>query len=189
MKIAENQQRLQDLKTKRDELLQQKSRIESERQEFEDSVAEKGSAKLLEVQRRMGDVSATIARLQAQANAAEANINLLQRQKTELEQSSTEIIGKVTQAKSELKTLTDQHVNILKVVEGKQSQFDESSRKLSTLRTRLGEHNKEAEDLENFDKRPHEQNREIRRPDQGQRRKDRSSRKPSWNREVTKGGA
>lgn len=148
LKLAEDQQQLQDLKTKRDELLQQKSRIELERQKFEDTVAEKGSAKLLEVQRRMGDVSAAIARLQAQANSAEANISLLQRQKVDLEQSSTNMAGKVAQTKSELKTLTDQQVTVLKIVEEKQAEVDKCSEKLNTLRTQLGEYNKEAEDLE-----------------------------------------
>lgn len=147
-KISERQQQLQELKTKRDELLQQKSQIDSERQEFESSVAEKGSARLLEVQRMMGDVSATIARLQAQANATEANIKLLQKQKTELEQSSTEITGKVTHSKNELRELAEEHSKILQVLKAKQAEVDESSQKLTALRTRLGEHNKEAEALE-----------------------------------------
>jgi len=147
-KILEYQQQLQDLKTKRDDLLQQKSKIDSDRQEFESSVAERGSTRLLAVQRQMGDVSATIARLQAQANAAEANIKLLQKQKTELEQSSTEISEKVTNSKSELQELANQQDEILKVIEGKQAEVDESSKKLTALRTELGEHNKEAEDLE-----------------------------------------
>jgi chromosome segregation protein len=147
-RITENQQQLQNLKTKRDKLLQQKSNIESEREEYENSVAEQGNAKLVEVQRLMGDVSATIARLQAQANATEANISLLQRQKVELEQSSTQIMGKVTEAKSELQSLTEQQVGMLGIVEAKQREVDESAGKLTALRTKLGEHNKEAEGLE-----------------------------------------
>ena len=146
--ISHCQQELQELKSKRDELIQQKSRIDSEKQEFENSIAEKGNARLLEIQRLMGDVSATIARLQAQANAAEANVKLLQKQKSELQQSSSEITDKVTNSKSELQKLTAQYHEIVKVVERKQAEVEESVKRVTELRTKLGEHNKEAEDLE-----------------------------------------
>jgi chromosome segregation protein len=147
-KISKHQQQLQDLRAKRDGLLQQKSKIDSDKREFESSVAEKGSTRLLELQQLIGNVSATIARLQAQANAAEANIKLLQKQKIELEQSSTEMIEKVTNSKKALQELAEEHGKISKLIEAKQAQVDESSKKLITLRTKLGEHNKEAEDLE-----------------------------------------
>ena len=67
--LTEHQKQLQELKAKRDQLIQQKSQLESEKREYEDSVSEKGSSKLLEVQRTIGDVSATIATLQARKTA------------------------------------------------------------------------------------------------------------------------
>jgi len=146
--IAEHQQSLQKLKTKRDELIQQKSKIESEKREYEDSVAEKGSSKLLEVQRAMGDVSATIASLRAQASAIQANTRSLEKQKADLEQNSGEILQKISTSKNELRELRIQKSKLLKAVETTQVKVDESNKTLSELREKLGENSKEAEDLE-----------------------------------------
>jgi chromosome segregation protein len=147
-KVAQRQQQLQGLKAKRDELIQQKSKLETEKREYEDSVTEKGSSKLLEVQRAIGDVGATIASLRAQANAIEANIKSLQKQKTELQQNSAEILQKITDSKKELRELRIQQGRLLKAIESKQALFDESSKSLREFREKLGENSKEAEDLE-----------------------------------------
>ena len=147
-KATQRQQQLQELKAKRDELIQQKSKLEAEKREYEDSVTEKGSSRLLEVQRAMGDVGATIAGLRAQANAIEANIKSLQKQKTELQQNSTEILQKITDSKKELRELRIKHGRLLKALESKQTLFDESSKSVMEFREKLGENSKEAEDLE-----------------------------------------
>lgn len=146
--ISKNQQQLQELKTKRDELIQQKSKLESEKREYEDSITEKSSSKLLEVQRAMGDVSATIASLRAQEKATEANIKSLQKQKTELQRNSAEILQKITNSKKELRELRIQKDRLLKATESKQTGVDESAKILTELREKLGENNKEAEELE-----------------------------------------
>ncbi len=147
-KIAEHQQQLQQLKGKRDELLQHKSSIESERRNFEDSVAEKGSSQLLKVQTAMGDVSATIAKLHAQADAIDANVKSLQKQKKELEENSTDIIQKMANSRKELHDLKIQQTGLLKEIATKQTQVDESTKRLAELRDKLGENSREAEDLE-----------------------------------------
>ena len=147
-KIAERQQQLQQLKTKRDELLQQKVTIESAKREYEDSIAQKGSTKLLEVQTAIGDATASIAKLRAQAEAAEANMKALEKQKKELEENSVEIMQKVSNSRKELHDLKSQLVRLLKESEARQSRTEESSKNLSELREKLGENNKEAEDLE-----------------------------------------
>ena len=146
--ISQNQQQLQGLKAKRDELIQQKSRLESEKREYEDSITEKSSSKLIEVQRAMGDVSATIASLRAQEEATEANIKSLQKQKTELQQNSAEILQKITNSKKELRELRIQKDRLLKATDSKQTAVDESAKILTELREKLGENNKEAEELE-----------------------------------------
>ena len=146
--IAQSQLQLQELKTKRDDLLQQRSKLESEKREYEDQVTEKGSSKLLEVQRTIGDVSATIASLRAQSNAVEGSIKSLQKQKKELEQTSTEIVQKVASSKKELRELRLQKDRLLKAIQTKQTLFDESTKVLTQFRDKLGENSKEAEDLE-----------------------------------------
>ena len=146
--ITQHQRQLQELKTKRDELIQQKSKLESEKRDYEDSVAEKGSTKLLEVQRTMGDVSAAIARFQAQGNAIEANVKSLQQQKAELEQNSTDILDKVSNSKKELRELKTQQARLIKAIENKQASVNQSLKTLTEFRDKLGERNREAEDLE-----------------------------------------
>lgn len=146
--ISEHQSRVQELKAKRDQLIQDKTKLESEKRQYEDSVADKGSTKLLEVQRAIGDASATIARLEAQANAIEANTKSLNQQKTELEANSAEIIEKVASSKKELGELRSSHTKLLKSIETKQVQVDDSFRALTELRDKLGERNKTAEDIE-----------------------------------------
>jgi chromosome segregation protein len=147
-KIADHQSRLQQLRAKRDELLRHKSAIESERKAYEDSVAEKSTNKLFEVQTAIGDVSATIARLHAQANAIEADTKSLQRQKKELQETSAEIVQKMATSRQELHNLKIHRVKLLKDIETKEAQVREYSKKLADLREKLGENNKQAEHLE-----------------------------------------
>jgi chromosome segregation protein len=146
--ITENQQLLQDLKAKRDQLIQQKSKLESDKREFEDQVAEKGNSRLIEVQRAMGDANATIARLEAQANAIEATMKSLKEQKTELESNSGEILTKINASKNELQNLGLKLDSVLKIIEVKQVGLDESLKTLTDFREKVGERNKEAEEIE-----------------------------------------
>jgi chromosome segregation protein len=147
-KIVHHQGQLQQLRTKRDELLRHKSAIESERKTYEDSVAEKGTTKLFEVQTAIGDVSATIARLRAQISAIEADTNSLQRQKKELQETSADIVQKIANSKQELHGLKIHRVKLLKELETKERIVEESSKKLADLREKLGGNNKQAENLE-----------------------------------------
>ena len=146
--ITQNQQQLQNLKTKRDLLIQQKSQLESDKREFEDQVAEKGSSKLLEVQRTMGDVNATIARLEAQVNAIETNTKNLTNQRTDLERSSAEILAKIHASNKEIQDLELQRGTVLGIIETKQVGVDESLKTLTDFREKLGERNKEVEEIE-----------------------------------------
>ncbi len=111
-------------------------------------MGEKGSSRLLEVQRAMGDINATIARLQAQADAIQSNTKLLHAQKLELEQNSAEIDKKISNSRKELQQLETQHASLLKEVEAKQALADASFKALTGVRENLGERNKESEDLE-----------------------------------------
>jgi chromosome segregation protein len=146
--LSQYQQQLQELKTRREQAIQEKTALESEKREYEDTVADKGSSRLLEVQRNMGDVKATIAGLHAQANAVQSNIKSLDEQKSELEKNSKEIIQKVNNSKNELTELGSSRATLLKAIEAKQARADDSFKALTDLREKLGARNKEAEDLE-----------------------------------------
>jgi chromosome segregation protein len=148
-KIAENQEQIQELKANRDALIQRKSTLESEKRQFEDQVAEKGSTRLIEIQRTMGDVSAAIARLEAQANSIESNDKTLRQQKANLEHHSSEIIDKIDASRNELRDLETRRASLLEIIEAKQAGIDESLKTLANFRDNLGERNKEAEEIEN----------------------------------------
>jgi chromosome segregation protein len=146
--IASHQSRVEQLRAKRDELLSHKSHIESERKAYEDSVAEKGTTKLFEVQTAIGDVNATIARLRVQANAIQSDAKSLHRQKKELQETSEEIVQKISNSRQELHNLKIHRTKLLREIETKETQVEESSRKLADLREKLGANNKQAEYLE-----------------------------------------
>ncbi len=146
--LRQHQQQLQELKTRRDQIIQEKTKLESEKREYEETIADKGSSRLLEVQRKMGDIKATMAGLEAQVNAAQSNTKSLQEQKSELERNSTEILQKVSNSKNELAELRPSRDALIKSIETKQANVNESFRALTELREKLGARNKEAEDLE-----------------------------------------
>ena len=147
-RISGRQQELQQLKANRDELLQRKSSVESAKRDYEDSVAQKGSNKLLEVQTALGNVSATIAKLRAQADATEANLKALEKQKKELEENTADITQKIANSRKELHDLRSQQARLLNETTKRQTEVEESGQRLAELREKLGENNKEAEDLE-----------------------------------------
>ena len=146
--IAESHGRIQELKEARDKLLQEKSEINNQRRELEESVVEQGNNRLFEIQRLMGDVSARIASLRANANAIDANTKSLQKQKTELTQNSAELTQRIQGCKSDLPNLNDQMDKVTSIIEQKQSVVNESNESILKLRQTLGQSNKEAQDIE-----------------------------------------
>ena len=147
-KIADIQLRIQDLKQTRDKLLNEKSETDSRKRELEESLTEKGSNKLIEIQRMMGDVSARIATLRAKTNAIEANTKSLHRQKDELNQSIKDILNRIEQSRSELSDLIVHQNELSKVITEKQALTDQSREALTRLRQTVGEHSKEANENE-----------------------------------------
>ena len=146
--ITESQQRMQELKATRDKLLQEKSEINSKRKDLEESVVEQGNNKLFETQRLMGDVSARIAGLRANANSIDATTMSLQKQKSELTQNSAELSQRIQGCKSNILELTDQMNGLTSIIEQKQSLVNHSNEAILKLRQTLGENNKEAQDTE-----------------------------------------
>jgi chromosome segregation protein len=147
--ILQNQQQLQELKSKRDQLMRERTQIEAEKRQYEDSVAVKESTRLLDAQRAIGDLNATIARLRAHRDATQANTTSLQQQKAELERNSRDLDGKILSSKNELQKLELDRERLLKTLASKQLSVDNSLRALTELRERTGERSKEAEELEN----------------------------------------
>jgi len=146
--IAESHQRIQELKEARDSLLHEKSEVDAKRRELEESVVEQGNNRLFETQRLMGDVSARIASLRANANAIDANTKSLQKQKSELTQNSIELSQRIQACKSDLPGLSEQMKKLTSSIEQKQSLVNEANQAIVKLRETLGQSSKEAQDVE-----------------------------------------
>ena len=146
--MASCQQKIQDLKSKRDNLLNLKSDIDSERKQLEDSLGETGSNRLFELHRIMGDVSAKIAGLQARANADEANSKALQKHKNELLQKSLELTQRLAECNGELPELDKRKNELSHLIADKQSLVDQSSKALNKLKETLGQSSKEARETD-----------------------------------------
>ena len=147
--LLQAQKELRELKSKRDQLMQERTEIETEKRQYEDSVAVGGNSRLLEAQRSIGDLNATIARLRTKRDAMKANIAALEQQEAELEENSKDLNEKILTSKNELQKLQLNHEDLLKTLASKQSSVDKSLKALTELRGKMGERSKETEDLEN----------------------------------------
>jgi chromosome segregation protein len=148
-RLQECQQQLQELKAKKDELMQRRAQIDSEKREYEESVASKGSTKLLETQQAIGDLNATIGRLRAHRDVIHSNITSLLQQRTELEQNSKDLTEKISSSRNDLQKLELDHQSIQEALASKQASVDSALKTLTEIREKVGERSKEAEDLEN----------------------------------------
>ena len=146
--LQECQQELQGVKAKKDDLMQKRSRIDSEKREYEDSVATKGNSRLLETQRALGDLHATIGRLRAHRDVLQGNIVSIQQQRSELERNSKNLNERILSSKNELQQLELERQNLLQTSAAKQASVDDALKSLTELRERMGERSKETEELE-----------------------------------------
>ena len=146
--IAECQQRIQEVKSNRDTLLNEKSQIDVAKREVEESLAEAGSNKLFDLQRKMGDVSATIAGLRAKANAIEAGVKAFQKQRSEVNQKSIELSQRITESTARLPELKDRRNRMSEEIAEKQAVVNQSSDALHKLRQSLGETSREAQEVD-----------------------------------------
>ncbi len=131
-KVAE----AEGLKQQRDKLQLEREGVDSERRRFDEQVADKGSVRLVEIQKAMGDVGSKMASLKAEREAETMGLKRLARirderlqQLTSLEasvQESTKNLNKVKRERDGLRQALDEKTKIheqvsAKLVEIKQS--------------------------------------------------------------------
>ena len=149
LQLQKCQLELQDLKAKKDELIQKRTRIDTERRGYEDSVATQGSSRLLETQRAIGDLNATIGRLRAHREVLLGNISSLRQHETELKRNSKDLQERILSCKRDLQKLEEDRKTLQEVLASKRASVDASLQALTELRERTGEQSKETEELEN----------------------------------------
>lgn len=126
-KTTQNQQHLQELKAKKESLLNEKARLDTAKKEFEDTLNEKGN-RLLDLQRSMGDASTRIASLRTYANGNEANIKSLEKQRTDIERKSTEVLKQIESTKAEVEQLKFKQTELNQKLEEKKQSVDDHYR-------------------------------------------------------------
>ena len=147
-KTTHNQERLQELKTKKDSLINTKSQLDASKKEFEDTLNDKGSNRLLDLQRSMGETSTRIASLRTYANGSEANIKTLEKQIKDADQKSSEALQRIELAKKEIEELKLKQTELDKTMEEKKRLANEHYRGLQQYRQSLGQNSKEADDIQ-----------------------------------------
>ena len=145
-KTTHNQERLQELKTRKDSLIETKSRLDASKKELEDTLNDKGSSQLLDLQRSMGDTSTRIASLRTYANGSEANIKTLEKQIADADQKSSETLQKIESGKKEIEELKLKQTKLDKTMEDKKKVADEHYRDLQQQSS--GQNGKETVELE-----------------------------------------
>jgi chromosome segregation protein len=146
--VQAQQATLAELKNKKEELREKRGKIESERSKFEQTVVDQGSDDLFRVEREIGDLSAHVASLKTQNSAAEAQIKSLERQVNDLVKRHEEQTRQVESNRSELRSLKAKRSHLIELIDRKNAEASASLERLNDLRSRLGEHSKEAEILE-----------------------------------------
>jgi len=142
------QERIDEIRRKREELGKRRDLAESKRRQFELEVVDKGSSELFEVERRIGDVNATVARLTAQIESEQTSLRTLEKQKEALQLHADQLLSSSSQMKEEQKNLHRRHQEVLSAVSEKQQQYDALSAKVRLTRERLGENTAKIDEVE-----------------------------------------
>ena len=142
------QEKIDEIRRKREELAKRRDLAESKRRQFELEVVDKGSSELFEVERRIGDINAIVARLTAQIESEQTSLRTLEKQKEALQLHADQLLSSSNQMKEEQKNLQRRHQEILSAVGEKQQQYDAMSTKVRLTRERLGENTTKIEGIE-----------------------------------------
>jgi len=140
--------RIDEIRQRREELGKRRDLAESKRKQFELEVVDKGSSELFEVERRIGDVNATVARLTAQIESEHTSLRTLEKQREALQHHVDQLLSSLDQMKEEQRSLQRRHQEILSTVSEQQQQNDALSAKVRLTRERLGENTAKIEGIE-----------------------------------------
>ncbi len=142
------QRRIDEIKRRREELGKRRDLLELQRRQLEQEVVDKGSSELLEVERKIGDINATIAGLTTQIESEQASLRAFGRQKEALQLHVDQLLSSLNLMKEDQRTLQKRHQEILSSVVEKQGQYDVLSQKVRLTRERLGENTAKIEGIE-----------------------------------------
>jgi chromosome segregation protein len=147
-KISANKQHSEELRNKKELLLEEKSKLHSAKKKLEDTLAEKTNRTLLDVRRSLGDASTKVASLRTYAHSTDANVKLLQDQIVNLESKSRETTSSAEGAEAEIQRLTLKLNDLNAVIVEKRRSAEQYYEGVEHHRHMLGEGATRAENLE-----------------------------------------
>lgn len=142
------QTKIDEIKRKREELAKRREFIESKRKQFELDVADKGSNELLELERKVGDLNATVTGLNMQIESEETGLKALERQKGSLQNHIDQLTSSSGQMEEEQQGLRERHQQISLSAKAKQGEYDSSSEDIRLMKEELGENTSKIEKTE-----------------------------------------
>jgi len=142
------QERINETKRKREELTTRRNLLESKKRELEHEVVEKGSNELFQVERKIGDLNATITSLTTQIKSEQNNLGALKKQREATQYHLNQIRASLSQKREERNSLQRKHQVALTSLAQKQEQYEELSEKVRVTRQRLGENTAKIEEIE-----------------------------------------
>ena len=145
-KVAQNE--IDEIRKRREEFGTQRDLAEAKKRELERELASKGSDELFQVERRIGDINAKLAGLDAQVESEQVKLRTLEKQKAALQARLDELSSSADQMREERKRHQKKHHEILASLSEEQKQYDVLSEKVRTARERLGENTTKIEGIE-----------------------------------------
>ena len=145
---SEKQQTIEHMRSRKDEVSKERQRIEVERGAYEETVLDKGSTDLFNIERAIGDANAAMAGLNAEIKSSEKTITSLETQRTELEKHIEQVAQSIEQSKSDLENCKTRLSELAIVIDAKRKERDTLSQSLAESRKRIGEKSSEANAIE-----------------------------------------
>lgn len=146
--VAEKQRTVEQTKSKKDKISEDRERIESERSAYEETVVDKGSTELFNIERIIGDANAKVAGLKVRLESSETTIGSLNLQKAELDKQAGQTDTQIEAAEVEIASCTDRLSQLTQLLEAKRQEHTALSQSLSELRDKLGERSSETDAVE-----------------------------------------
>jgi chromosome segregation protein len=140
----EKQQTIEQIKAKKDEISEQREETESDRQSYEETVVDKGSNELFQIERSIGDINANVAGLKAEIEAAKETIRSIQLQKNDLERRMEQAIQSIAHSDSNLADHRNSYSQLTSALDTKRKEREAFSASIAEFRKKIGEESGEA---------------------------------------------
>jgi len=136
------------IRKQREALLLEHDQAEAKRRRFDEEVADKGSTRLVEVQRTIGDIMGRIAACQMEMESGSANLKGLAETRKERLGQLSDLEKRLAEARETLPRLRSERDELRKLLDGKSSTYEQVSSKLLEMKQSLGTQSKRMRELE-----------------------------------------